>query len=140
MPRVCNSGRRRAGFSERLCRMAADGLIRPTSVPVGLISEAPSGVDMEANLSALTLLAIRQFASVTLLEIAFEDDDGRGGIHLAFVECAITALFKQARTRFYGAEAFVMQRNQYAKTAMNAVGELAGASGEGLLCAIHIER
>ena len=64
-----------------------------------------------------------------LVEIAFEDNHGRSGVHAAFVERTEAAVLKQARTRFDGAETLVVKLHGDAKAAMDFIGELTRPGG-----------
>ena len=70
----------------------------------------------------------------------FEDNHCGLGINLAFLQRAKAAAFKQIGTRFNGAQALVLQLDAYAKTTMQAIGELTCARSKFLFGAIHIQR
>ncbi|STQ09373.1 twitching motility protein [Enterobacter cloacae] len=78
--------------------------------------------------------------SVTLFEIAFEDNDGRSRIDAAFVECAETPVLKQAGTRFDGTQSFVVEFHGNAKATVDFIGKLTRAGGKRLFSAIHVQR
>lgn len=78
--------------------------------------------------------------SITLFEIAFENDDSRRGVNAAFVESPEAAVFKKTCTCFNGAQTLVVELHGDAKAAMDFIGELTRSGGKRLFSAIHVQR
>lgn len=78
--------------------------------------------------------------SITLFEIAFENDDSGRGVNAAFVESPEAAVFKKTCTCFNGAQTLVVELHGDAKAAMDFIGELTRSGGKRLFSAIHVQR
>ncbi len=79
-------------------------------------------------------------ALISLLEIAFENNNRRGRVDFAFVKRPIAALFKQTGTGFHGAKTFVMELYFNTETTMNTVGKFTRSGSQWLLGTVHIQR